>query len=350
MIRQFFYSLLLALLALADCHALTITVKVGEGGNYFVPAAFSIDPGDTVRWVWVSGHHNTSGSTVPAGAASWLANINAADTVYSFTPMVSGLYTYTCTHHSGMDAQFFVRGCSYPDRPLISSSGSAITCSGNSICLRIAPQAGASYQWINGTTAIAGATADSLPVSTSGNYKVVVNRCGVDSVSPVFPVTVHPLPLTAFTYMGSGLSYSFTNGSSGHLFTWSFGDGSPDEHSLHATHSFSSAGTYNVILTAVDTLSGCSDTFSRVLDASLGLPGFAMATLLVYPNPACDWLQINATEGSSLVLSNMEGRVVTVPIFPDAGYLIMDLSVLPHGLYLLRVSSNKGTGQVLVTH
>src|SRR5688572_23615279 len=115
-------ALIIALLISLNLRATMVVVTVGSGGNFFSPANFTINPGDTVKWVWVAGFHNTSGFTRPAGATSWFGNITSIDTVFYHTPVVSGLYTYTCTHHSGMDGSFFVTGCTFPNKPVITSA------------------------------------------------------------------------------------------------------------------------------------------------------------------------------------------------------------------------------------
>ena len=44
--------------------AVIVTVTVGAGGNYFIPSSFTVNAGDTVKWVWATGHHNTSAYSV----------------------------------------------------------------------------------------------------------------------------------------------------------------------------------------------------------------------------------------------------------------------------------------------
>lgn len=84
--------------------ALTHRVIVGAGGGRSfspqnIPAA---SVGDTIRWVWESGIHNTVSTTIPSGAASWNAPIDVSDTVFSYVITVPGVYNYVCTFHAAM--------------------------------------------------------------------------------------------------------------------------------------------------------------------------------------------------------------------------------------------------------
>jgi plastocyanin len=53
----------------------TVTVQ-----NFsFNPSSLpNVAVGDTIKWVWVSGSHTTTSSTIPGGAVSWDQPINSA--------------------------------------------------------------------------------------------------------------------------------------------------------------------------------------------------------------------------------------------------------------------------------
>ena len=81
--------------------AVVHTVQVGN--FYFNPASINnVNPGDTIRWVWVAGSHTTTSSTIPAGAASWDELITSSNTTYEYIPVNEGPYNYVCTPHIGM--------------------------------------------------------------------------------------------------------------------------------------------------------------------------------------------------------------------------------------------------------
>jgi plastocyanin len=58
--------------------------------------------GDTIRWVWISGTHTTTSTTIPAGAASWDHPITSSNTFYEYPVTIAGTYNYKCTPHEGM--------------------------------------------------------------------------------------------------------------------------------------------------------------------------------------------------------------------------------------------------------
>jgi len=78
--------------------------------NYsFVPSDLpDVNVGDTISWVWVSGSHTTTSTTIPAGADAWDHPINSSNTSFDYVVMVPGLYNYKCTFHeaSGMVGTF----------------------------------------------------------------------------------------------------------------------------------------------------------------------------------------------------------------------------------------------------
>lgn len=353
-LHYLFFTLILLLLR-CDAYATNVVVTVGSNGNNFNPAAFTVQPGDTVTWVWSAGHHNTSALTLPAGALPWYANITGTDTIFRYIPSVSGLYHYTCTHHSGMDGQFLVTGCSYPEKPVITPGTVPGLCPGDTVLLSTAQQAGATYQWLNNVTLIPGGNTATLAVTTSGLYKVLVSRCGVDSASGITAVAVNPLPPASFTGNNTGLSYIFTNGLASHgpyTFRWIFSDGSPSQTTLHATHTFPSAGIYTVTLYVTDTTTGCLNTAAMVLPATLSIPLPGRNSYALFPNPATSILQIQITRQAKLVLTNIAGQALPVQIHSNANGYYMDMGRIPSGLYLLRISTDKAVTveKIIVTH
>lgn len=66
--------------------------------------------GDTIRWVWISGSHTTTSTTIPPGAAIWNSPITSAVPSFEYIPTVAGTHNYKCTPHAagGMIASFVV--------------------------------------------------------------------------------------------------------------------------------------------------------------------------------------------------------------------------------------------------
>ena len=80
-------------------------VEVGGGLNQFSPQDLSIEVGETVQWVNLSGFHNVNGSTdtFPNNPASFSSGASSSDAwTYSFTFDIEGVYNYQCDPHAGM--------------------------------------------------------------------------------------------------------------------------------------------------------------------------------------------------------------------------------------------------------
>jgi PKD repeat protein len=78
----------------------------------------------------------------------------------------------------------------------------------------------------------------------------------------------------SFTYTLSCQDATFTNTSAAaaNYFEWNFDDANTAS-SVNPTHTFLSPGTYNVCLTAVDTINGCSDTACQTITINNSLEG-----------------------------------------------------------------------------
>lgn len=94
--------------AAISSYATEFTVEVSN--FQFSPSSLTITLGDVVRFVWVNGNHTTTSSTIPAGAVAWDNLMNAGNTLFEYTPAVTGLYNYVCTPHEafGMTGSFTV--------------------------------------------------------------------------------------------------------------------------------------------------------------------------------------------------------------------------------------------------
>jgi plastocyanin len=93
----FLFTLLFVTVMMSTVKATIHTVQVA---NYsFTPSTLSIKSGDTVKWVWVSGSHTTTSTSVPSGAATWDNPINSTSTQFQIQLTVVGTYNYYCMMH-----------------------------------------------------------------------------------------------------------------------------------------------------------------------------------------------------------------------------------------------------------
>lgn len=92
-----FYTLILFLPFTLGLNAAVHTVTVANFS--FSPAATNAVCGDTIKWIWSSGTHTTTSTSVPAGANTWDHPITAGATTYSLVVTIAGNYSYQCTMH-----------------------------------------------------------------------------------------------------------------------------------------------------------------------------------------------------------------------------------------------------------
>lgn len=82
------------------------TVRTITMQNFsFSPANTNANLGDTIKFQWVGGSHTTTcdgtnGTTRPAGAPSWNANINSGSPTFMYKVTVVGSYHFVCIPHA----------------------------------------------------------------------------------------------------------------------------------------------------------------------------------------------------------------------------------------------------------
>lgn len=77
------------------------TTKIVTVQDYtFSPNPLNANVGDTIQWLWVSGHnHTTTSVSIPNGAATWDAPLTSATTTFIYVITVPGTYNYHCSIH-----------------------------------------------------------------------------------------------------------------------------------------------------------------------------------------------------------------------------------------------------------
>lgn len=91
------------------------TYRVELDGIEFIPADVTIDVGDTVHWVWVSGFHNVESGIVENGAGHADGHFRSGDPGFGLTydltfdeaflethPTPRNLFPYFCVVHAGL--------------------------------------------------------------------------------------------------------------------------------------------------------------------------------------------------------------------------------------------------------
>ncbi len=229
----------------------------------------------------------------------------------------------------------------FPNPTVGITSSTTGVCPGNTLALN--GTGAASYTWTGGITnnlAFAPVTTDSYTVTGSD-----INSCNNTSV---ITVTVYPNPTVLVTGTvpaicasdGTTLSLLASGAAS---YTWNTGSQTPG-----ATISPTATTNYTVTGTSSD---GCTHTriVQQFVDPCTGLSALGENDLLkIYPNPASTQFTIefkNADENTRVLMYASNGSLV-FERQAQQKVLLVDLSELPKGIYLVRtVSGNRVTAQ-----
>ena len=96
---------LLIMMSIFSTNSFSTTRNVMASNFSFTPASINATVGDTIKWTWSSGSHTTTcdgtnGTTRPAGAASWDADLNSGTPTFTYVLRVAGAYHFVCVPHS----------------------------------------------------------------------------------------------------------------------------------------------------------------------------------------------------------------------------------------------------------
>lgn len=92
----------------------------------------------------------------------------------------------------------------------------------------------------------------------------------------------------------------------------------------------------NVVITAVDTLNGCENSFELVVDMVSSVAEF-YSIYKIYPNPVSNLIYVKGLqEGDKIEVLDQQGRVFNISNNNEA----IDVSFLPDGIYILSIQSS----------
>ena len=289
----------------------------------FTPASFTINIGDTIRWVYVSGSHTTTSLTIPAGAAAWDHPINSSNTSFTYIPAKAGVYNYKCTFHfaMGMKGSFTVV-C--PQASVqISAAASTTFCQGSSVVLNSDVSSSVtSYQWKKNGTNITNATSAGYTAKTNGAYTLVVtNSCGKTATSNTISVTVNPLPAATITpsdtvtiCTGESVKLKANVGTS-NSYVWKR-NGVIIQGATSSSYTATKAGNYRVTVTKTTT--GCSKT-SAAITVVIHCANAVAAKLpdnkiQIFPNPSSNDFHVAISSFNtyqySVSVFDVDGRLI----------------------------------------
>ncbi|MTI20430.1 T9SS type B sorting domain-containing protein, partial [Fulvivirga sp. RKSG066] len=133
---------------------------------------------------------------------------------------------------------------------------------------------GATYQWLENGSPIAGANSNEYDATSAGNYSLrVTNTNGCSTVSNVLTTLSLTPPIAEFSVANTacvGTDISFTNTSqvdpsATATYSWDFNDGNTSSE-ISPVHVYNTASTFNVGLTV--SYGSCSDVFNQTVEVN----------------------------------------------------------------------------------
>ncbi len=213
---------------------------------------------------------------------------------------------------------------------------------------------GTTFQWQLDGIPIGGATDSSWVPISSGTYDCVVN--GTDTASSVV-ITVLPAPTAAFTATPNPIdlgivpsgNVDFTNTTTGgNEYHWDFDNGFTTTLT-DPSMAFTSTGFYDVMLIAIDTITGCSDTVvvTVTVTNSTGIDEL-QADFEIYPVPTEGIVYVSMSGGSGtyeLELRDLQGKLIELKkVGAESSTVYFDLSDYDSGIYLIKVFNREEEG------
>lgn len=215
-----------------------------------------------------------------------------------------------------------------------------------------------SYLWNTGqtTSAISGLSPGnySVCVTDSNNCTQCTNVVIGPSSSCSAAFTLYPDSTLLHVYFGINLSTA----TSPVTYIWSWGDGSSDTAAA-LTHTYASAGVYNICLSLSDT-TGCTSNFCdsmnlvKLTNAMISVTILPQSTtginesttiksLSIFPNPAKDYAVVKSNYPEEKLLSvtifNSLGNIVAIETLHNNTF---DISKISQGVYFAKFQNQNG--------
>ena len=360
-------GLLIALLVMIFSLSGFSTKWVVTVANFqFSPSSLpNVISGDTIRWVWVSGVHTTTSTSVPSGAMTWDQPIDATDTVYEYPATIAGTYNYHCMHHPTVMIASFTVTVFIPTLSVTPSNQNVTVAAGTT-----------DFSVISNSDWVAMSNSTWCTVTPSGTDNGTIMATFMDNTTfdqrvASITVTVSGLPSQVVTVTQAGETRTILIAPTNQNVTTAAGttDFSVTSNTNWVAMSNSTwctvtpSGTGNGTLTAtyttnsgiprvaIITITVTGLTPQQVTVSQDGTTGIAINNgniFHVYPNPTSGQITImipGSSQGKqdALIVRDLIGRTVySNTISSDQQYNI-DLSSYPGGYYFVQVTSDAGT-------
>lgn len=252
-----------------------------------------------------------------------------------------------------------------PAPPVLSSLPASKICTGDSLRLYAQNISDAFYIWSGpiGFNSIAQNPVIFINnVAQSGNYEAYINRFGCVSDKSVLNITVYNKPNTSeingLSEVKSGESNNYSvNGLVGSSYNWQVNGGSISSgagtNTITVLWGSKGVGKITVTEISANECEGLSKTKDINIGAPSGLFGLNQnMQLSLFPNPAGDILNLVSEQLfdlESLEIIDLQGRKLTVNWEKNNKDIVLKISHLQAGSYILLVKTNLGLANIPFT-
>lgn len=194
-----------------------------------------------------------------------------------------------------------------------------------------------SYLWSDSSDA------DTLLITSSGNYSVTVSDINGCTGFDVVTINLVDYPVADFSYIVvNGTQVDFTDLSlNGITYAWDFNNDNVTDNTTagNVSHTYPTMGQYSVKLTVSN---DCSSDIETKTIYVLGIDDNQISGLSIYPNPVADILNIemNNAQEFDITISDISGKIV-YKSNSETYSTQLDVSAFAPGLYTISILSNE---------
>lgn len=301
----------------SGCSALSSAIQVNVAGT---EAEITVNGNPAI----CDGNAVTLNSNVGAGLSyQWQNNGSniSGETSLSFEATAGGNYTVVITdanNCASTSQPITITVGVTPDQPIPAVQGESTICEGSAVEITYPIAAGISYSWENLGEVVPGGDNGTLTVSEAGEYVLTAtNSANCASSSAPVSISVNPLPAVSFslnpdTICSKGVTLTLAGG------TPAGGNYSGEyvENGLFTSPDFNEAVTITYTYTDNNGCNNSDEAILKVVDC-VGLNDFTNEFVAVYPNPALDFVTLQASislRDASIQVLDAAGRLVTTTI------------------------------------
>jgi hypothetical protein len=276
--------------------------------------------------------------TLDAGTNATFYNWSNSDTTQTTTVTSSGTYSVVVSDSFGCEASDdIILTLSIP--PAVNLGNDTTLCNGASIILD-AGNPGSAYNWSTGGTG----QQEQVSIAATVSVAVTDSFGCIGSDTVVIATGVTPAAGFNFTVGGAGLTYSFTDQSTGTptAWAWDFGDSNTD-NVQNPSHTYAAPGSYTVTLTVTNDCG--TDVFTQSITVVSVEQALAGGVVSLYPNPNNGRFKLEfrglLADGVELRIMDVKGQVIMEASIEEQGSFVkeVDMTRFAKGMYLLQITA-----------